>query len=96
MKTLKKIVLVGAIAAMCTSCYVQTHVVGSGAKGNTEVKEWNHYLIGGLAPVGVSKPEQMANGAKDYTVTTKHSFVNGLINAITFGIYTPTTTIVKY
>ncbi|MAM29730.1 MAG: hypothetical protein CMC13_11970 [Flavobacteriaceae bacterium] len=96
MKTLKKIVLVGAIAAMCTSCYVQTHVVGSGAKGNTEVKSWNHYLLYGLAPVGVSQPEEMANGAKDYTVTTKHSFVNGLINSLTFGIYSPTTTIVKY
>ena len=77
-----------------TSCYVQTHVVGSGAKGNTKVQKWNHYVISGLVPVGVSKPEEMAAGAKDYTVVTKHSFVNGLVSALTFGIYSPTTTTV--
>ncbi|WP_051621358.1 Bor family protein [Leeuwenhoekiella sp. MAR_2009_132] len=96
MNKFQQLFIVGALALMATSCYVQTSVVGAGAKGNTEVTQWNHYLIGGLAPVGVSKPEVMANGAKDYTVTTKHSFVNGLVNAITFGLYTPTTTIVKY
>lgn len=96
MKNFKKFVVISAAALLLTSCYVQTHIVGNGAQGNTEVSKWNHYVIGGLAPVSVSQPEKMANGATDYTVTTKHSFVNGLVNAITFGIYTPTTTTVKY
>jgi hypothetical protein len=47
-----------------------------------------------LIHVGVSKPEVMAGGAKDYTVVTKHSFVNGLLSSLTFGIYSPTTTTV--
>jgi hypothetical protein len=34
----------------------------------------------------------MAGDAKDYQVTIEHTFVDGLINALTFGIYTPTTT----
>lgn len=96
MKNLKKFALVGTMAIMFTSCYVQTHVVGNGAQGANEVSQWNHYLIGGLAPIDVSKPETMASGAKDYTVTTKLSFINGLVNSLTFGIYSPTTTIVKY
>ena len=83
-----------ASSILLTSCYSYTSVVGSGAQGNSETKEWNHYVVYGLAPVGVSDSKAMAGGAENYTVTTKHSFVNGLVAAITFGIYTPTTTTV--
>jgi len=96
MKKIKQFSLLLALTLLLSSCYAQTMVVGQGAQGNTTVSQWNHYLIGGLAPVDVSKPEEMAKGNTDYTVETKHSFVNGLVNVITFGLYTPTTTIVKY
>jgi hypothetical protein len=78
-----------------TSCYVNTFTVGSGPQTNQEVKKWNHYLIWGLAPIEVSNPNVLAGGAKDYEVTIKHTFVNGLLSAITWGLYSPTTTIVK-
>lgn len=77
-----------------SSCYTYSTVVGKGAQGSQSVSKWNHYVIYGLAPVGVSDAKVLAGGATDYTVTTKQSFVNGLISGITFGIYTPTTTIV--
>ncbi len=80
---------------LITSCYTYTTVVGNGGQGGNEVKKWNHYVLWGLAPVGVSDAKQMAGGATDYTVTTKHSFVNGLVAGLTFGIYTPTTTTVR-
>ncbi|AXG73270.1 hypothetical protein DVK85_03120 [Flavobacterium arcticum] len=83
-----------AASMLLTSCYTYTTVVGKGAQSNVTVTKWNHYVIYGLAPVGVSDSRDMADGATDYTVTTKHSFVNGLIAGITFGIYTPTTTTV--
>lgn len=83
-----------ASAMLLTSCYSYTSVVGKGAQGNSKTTQWNHYVIYGLAPVGVSNSKQMADGAKDYTVFTRQSFVNGLVSAITFGIYTPTTTTV--
>ncbi|MNL60765.1 Bor protein [compost metagenome] len=51
-------------------------------------------MIAGLAPVGVSDSKAMAEGAENYTVHTRQSFVNGLLSAITFGIYTPTVTTV--
>jgi len=79
---------------MMTSCYTYTSVVGNGAQGNDQVTEWNHYVIYGLAPVGVSDSKAMAGGAENYEVKTRHSFINGLIAGITFGIYTPTTTTV--
>ncbi|MDT3404116.1 Bor family protein [Mucilaginibacter terrae] len=93
---MKKAFFSAAVVAVMSlsSCYVNTFNVGKGAQSNTSVSKWNHYVIFGLAPVGVSDPKEMAGGATDYTVTIKHSFVNGLVNAITFGIYSPTTTVV--
>ncbi len=91
---MKMMAIAFASSILLTSCYSYTSVVGSGAQGNSETTEWNHYVIYGLAPVGVSDSKAMAGGAENYTVTTRQSFVNGLVSAITFGIYTPTTTTV--
>ena len=83
-----------AMVMFLTSCYSYTSVVGEGAQANVKKTEWNHYLIYGLAPVKVSDSQKMADGAKNYTIKTKHTFINGLVGGLTFGIYTPTTTIV--
>ncbi|PQJ72265.1 hypothetical protein BTO14_02920 [Polaribacter butkevichii] len=91
---MKMMTVVFASSMLLTSCYSYTSVVGEGAKGNSQTTQWNHYVVYGLAPVGVSDSKQMAGGAKDYTVHTRQSFVNGLVSALTFGIYTPSTTTV--
>lgn len=78
---------------MLTSCY--TYNVGKESQTGVEVKEKNHYLIYGLANIGQSDPVEMAGGAQDYEVTITHTFIDGLINSLTFGIYNPTTTIVR-
>ncbi|MCG9793456.1 Bor family protein [Flavobacterium algicola] len=93
-RTFKILSIAFAISITLSSCFTYTSVVGKGAQGSTEVTKWNHYVIGGLAPVGVSDSNAMADGATDYTIVTKQSFVNGLIAALTFSIYTPTTTTV--
>ncbi|WBX73547.1 Bor family protein [Tenacibaculum pacificus] len=92
--SMKMIAVVFAASTLLTSCYSYTSVVGKGAQGNSQTTEWNHYVLGGLAPVGVSNSKQMADGAKDYTVHTRLSFVNGLVSGLTFGLYSPTTTTV--
>ncbi len=94
-KHLAKISLILVMSFVMTSCYTYTYNVGKGAQTGVEVKKKNHYLIYGLAPVSTSDPVQMAGGATDYEVTVVHTFVDGLINALTFGIYTPTTTKVR-
>ncbi|KOH43875.1 Bor family protein [Sunxiuqinia dokdonensis] len=90
---LSLLVIIGLTFCM-TSCYTYTATVGEGSQTGVEVKKMNHYVVYGLAPVGVSDAKEMAGGAEDYNVTITHTFVDGLINALTFGIYTPTTTIV--
>jgi hypothetical protein len=77
-----------------SSCYTYTFTVGEGPQTGVQVKQMNHYLIYGLAPISVSDPNEMAGGAENYEVTIEHTFIDGLINAITFGIYSPTTTVV--
>ena len=82
-KSMKMGALLFASSMLLTSCYSYTSVVGTGAQGNSQTTKWNHYVIGGLAPVGVSDSKAMAEGATDYTVHTRQSFVNGLIAALT-------------
>lgn len=79
---------------MLSSCYSLTYNVGQGAQSGVSVSEKNHYLIYGLAALQTSDPTKLAGGAKDYTVNIKHSFIDGLLNALTGGIYSPTTTTV--
>ena len=77
------------------SCYTLTYAVGTGSQTGETISEKNHYVVGGLAAIKTANPTKMAGDAKNYDVTTTHSFVDGLINFLTGGIYTPTTTIVK-
>ncbi|MEB2786557.1 Bor family protein [Algoriphagus persicinus] len=92
--SMKMTAILFASSMLLSSCYSYTSVVGEGAKGNSQTTKWNHYVVYGLAPVGVSDSKQLANGAENYTVHTRQSFVNGLVSGLTFGLYTPTTTTV--
>lgn len=94
-KKLFNLFAVLSISLLMTSCYTLTYSVGEGAKTGATTTKKNHYVVFGLAPIKTSNPTEMANGAKDYEVTIQHTFVDGLINALTGGIYTPTTTTVR-
>jgi hypothetical protein len=95
MKKLIYSVFAVLLAITMTSCYSLTYSVGKGSQTGTTVTGHNHYVIGGLIPVGTSDVKQLAGGATNYDVTIVHTFVDGLLSAITGGIYTPTTTVVK-
>lgn len=94
-RTVLNLIAVIAVSVSLTSCYTYTMTVGKGAQTGVEVSKKNHYLIYGLAALNTSNPKEMAGGAENYDITITHTFVDGLINGLTFGIYTPTTTIVK-
>ena len=91
---IKNLILALVLAVSFTSCYTYTYYVGEGPQTGIKVTQKNHYFINGLAPGGISDPTVMAGNSKDYEVTITHTFVDGLISALTFGIYSPTTTIV--
>ncbi|MEX2591674.1 MAG: Bor family protein [Anditalea sp.] len=94
-KSILNLAFVLGLSLMMTSCFTYSFSVGEGAQTGMEERKMNHYLIYGLAPLSVTDPNELAGGAENYDVTIVHTFVDGLINAITFGIYSPTTTIIK-
>jgi predicted small secreted protein len=75
---MKRALLNVSLVVLCcvtlNSCYVYTHSVGAGAQTGVEIKKPNHYLLYGLAPVGLSDAKVMADGATDYNVTIQHTF----------------------
>ena len=92
----KIIVLLIAVLAL-SSCF-NVQICSGSVKEETPLVEThrivnNHFLFG-LIPSGKSTidVETYLNEHKDYQVKTNQTFVNGLLSAITFGIYTPTTT----
>jgi hypothetical protein len=87
--------LLSFLCLSMSSCYTLTYTVGTGTQTGETIKKKNHYLIYGIAPLKTSDPIKMAGDAKNYQVTIKHTFVDGLLNLLTYGLYTPTTTIVK-
>ena len=94
-KSFLTIVLFLGVLFSISSCYTYSMKVGKGSQTGVEYSKKNHYLIYGLATISTSNPKEMAGDAEDYEVTIKHTFIDGLINAFTFGIYTPTTTTVR-
>ena len=84
-----------ALFGMMSSCYTHRFLIGEGPKTGVTVTEKNHFFIFGLVPGNVSDPQKMADGAKDFEVIEGWKFVDGFLNVITFGIYTPTTTTVQ-
>lgn len=95
-KVILKSFLIAAVAISMTSCYSLSYTVGNGSQTGEEVKGKNHYVIAGLAPVGKqTTPTELAGGVSNYDVKIVHTFVDGLLAALTGSIYTPTTVIVK-
>jgi hypothetical protein len=90
-KGLLKLSFIFAVAIMMTSCYTFTATVGKGPQTGTKIVAHNHYLIAGLAPISTANTKELAGDAKDYSITVSHSFIDGLLQLITGGIYTPTT-----
>ena len=90
-----RLTLILGICVMMSSCYTMTATVGEGPKTGTEVKKANHYLIAGLIPIATADVNEMAGGAKNYSITVTHTFLDGFLSVITGGLYTPTTVIVK-
>ena len=91
-KSAKLIIFLFSFALLLGSCATTQQIVGDGAQGNSYKKEWNHYMLYGLVPNKMANPKEMAGTSEHYTITTKRTFVNGLLAALTLGIYTPTET----
>lgn len=95
---IKNLILSGLVAVTLSSCYSVTTCVGTikaddpGVEVNS-VK--NHFFLYGLIGGGKTEIEdsKYVGERQNYKVKKTISFVDGLIQWLTLGIYTPTTTI---
>ena len=90
-KSLCLSVIVVVACAGATSCWKHTYTVGVGApEGQQVYKKWHsHFLFGLIGDKNVDVTALCPSG--NATVKDQHSFVNQIIQALTIGIYGPTT-----
>ena len=94
-KHLLKVAVVLVIAISMASCYTVEMTVGTGPQTGLTIEKKNHYVISGLVALSTANIKEMAGTSKNYSVTITHSILDGFIAALTGGLYTPTTVIVK-
>ena len=80
---------------MLTSCYTTKIIVGEGAQGNNTINFKQTHLINGLFSFDIPEMKKIID-KENYTIITKHSFIDLALNSFTFGIYSPTTIIIKH
>lgn len=96
---MKKILYLGSCcvcaALLLTSCFSSTVCVGDMKPSDPCYKvdtKKNHHFLYGLIGRPEIKGKNYVDGAKSYKVKRSQTFVDGLLQSVTFGIYTPTTT----
>jgi hypothetical protein len=97
---MSKLRLFAALLLVCflaTSCYTSRVFHGNVTDNTPQVEvasRKNHILLWGLLPLSSASQEakNSVGDARNYTTKTTHTFVDGLLSSLTFGIYTPTTT----
>ncbi|MGY3853847.1 Bor family protein [Aeromonas aquatilis] len=87
---MKKMVLTAITALMMAGCAQQGFTVHPGTAVAPTKEVTHHFFISGLGQSKDIDAAAVCNGAdKVVRVEAQHTFVNGLLAAVTFGIYTP-------
>jgi PBP1b-binding outer membrane lipoprotein LpoB len=81
MKKMKFLAMFFAVTMLFASCATHVHTVGKGAQSSQTVQKKQWYALFGLVPINTVDSKEMASGAKDYTIKTEQSFIDGIISA---------------
>lgn len=84
----RTLLALGAAAALLSGCYRVTVVTGAPAAPTTLDRPWqNSFVLGIVPPPEINTSAACPSGIAK--VETEHTFLNGLVDAITQNIYTP-------
>jgi hypothetical protein len=93
---MKKIILFAVMALAMTSCYTSRVYHGTVTENTSQIEiasKRNHIMLWGLLPLKTGQKASDVLGNKtNYTTQNTWTFIDGFLNVITYGIYTPTTT----
>ena len=94
MRKVRMVTMLGLVAATA-ACYEHTFHVGSGAPAGPIVyQEWHNHWLGGLIgerQIDVTRECPSGNA----TIHDEQTFLNGLVEVLTTGIYAPTTVTIR-
>ena len=86
---MKKLILITALSLVATGCAQQTFVM-TPQESEPTTEQSHHFFISGLAQKKEIDAAKVCGGIdKVAKVEVQETFVNGLLAAVTFGIYTP-------
>lgn len=85
---MRRFFALAAVAVFAAGCYHVTVVTGASTGTQQVDKAWqNSFIIGLVPPAELNVKDQCPSGVAK--VATERSFLNGLVGAITYNIYTP-------
>lgn len=84
-----------ALLALTAACYEHTYTIGTGAPAGPVVYDhWQNHWLGGL--IGEERLDlATVCPSGNATIHDEQTFLNGLVSALTSGIYTPTQVTVR-
>ena len=80
---------------MLTSCYTTKLLLEKELKGNNTINLKQTHLINGLFSFDIPEMKKIID-KENYTIITNTLFIDLALNSFTFGIYSPTTIIIKH
>lgn len=87
---LKKLVVVGVLALALSACSTQTFVLHGPDSSMPKTDTQQSFFVYGLGQEQITQAAQVCGGAANVAkVQVQQTFVNILLSAVTFGIYTP-------
>ncbi len=91
---MKKVLLILIIPFIFSSCYVHKISHGNGPiEGFTKTDKQHNFLFGLISET--SPVIEEIKNEKNYEVEIKINVIDGVISVLTFGLYVPTTVVVK-
>ena len=85
-----------ALLITLAGCYEHTYTAGTGApRGRVVYESWRHHWLGGLISPDQNMAIEDVCRSGNATVHEEWTFLNGLVTALTGGIYSPTTVKVR-
>jgi hypothetical protein len=92
---MRRLLLVGLLVLAQAACYHATVRNVGPSPGGLTYNKWSHSWIYGLVPPADVDAAATCGDREPAVVETQLTFVNGLVGALTFGIYTPMTITVQ-
>ena len=94
LRTTPSALVASALVLTLTACLQHTYTIGTGAPAGKQVyKNWHHHWLFGLIRSEHQKELLLADHCPsgNATIHEETSFVNGLVDLLTWFIYSPTT-----